>query len=227
MCSRLFIFTEVPAINKTIIQCDFDGTITEEDVSFLILDTYSTEDWHPWLELYKKGKMSVGDFNTKVFSLVKADRSTLLNFVRQHAKVRPGFAELLEFSKRNNFEFAVISNGLDFYIEFILGGLGYNNVKIIAAKTEFDPHGMKVKYIGPGGNMLMDRFKEAFTKKYVEEGYRVIYIGNGLSDFPAARLSQQIFAREDLTDCCIKSGVVCTPFEDLNDVIKGLEAAGI
>jgi len=30
---------------KTMVQCDFDGTITEEDVSFFLLDTFADGDW--------------------------------------------------------------------------------------------------------------------------------------------------------------------------------------
>ncbi len=30
---------------KTLVQCDFDGTITEEDVSFAMLDAFADGDW--------------------------------------------------------------------------------------------------------------------------------------------------------------------------------------
>jgi len=38
---------------KTLIQCDFDGTITEEDVSFILLDTFARGDWRRLLKEYK------------------------------------------------------------------------------------------------------------------------------------------------------------------------------
>jgi len=31
-----------------IIQSDFDGTITEEDVSFALLDVFAQGDWREW-----------------------------------------------------------------------------------------------------------------------------------------------------------------------------------
>jgi len=45
-----------------IIQCDFDGTITEEDVSFMLLDTFAQGDWRKWFQQYRENKISVGDF---------------------------------------------------------------------------------------------------------------------------------------------------------------------
>jgi 2-hydroxy-3-keto-5-methylthiopentenyl-1-phosphate phosphatase len=175
------------------------------------------------LERYKQGKITVGCFNTAVFSMVKADRDTLIDFVRHYAKIRPGFKDLVDYCKKNGFEFAIISNGLDFYIDFILTGLGMNHLKVIAAATEFSPTGMKVKYTGPDGKVLLDKFKEAYTKFYADSGYRVVYIGNGMSDLPSAQLSYRVFAREELQDCCQQVNLECVPFNDLNDVINGLK----
>ena len=39
---------------KTLIQCDFDGTVTEEDVSFFLLDAFAQGDWRALLREYKE-----------------------------------------------------------------------------------------------------------------------------------------------------------------------------
>ncbi len=78
---------------KTLVQCDFDGTITEEDMGFLLLDSFASEGWRRLLTEYRQGRMSVGRFNTRAFTLVKADRRTLLKFVRGKVKIRAGFHE--------------------------------------------------------------------------------------------------------------------------------------
>lgn len=207
---------------KTLIQCDFDGTITEEDVSFHILDKFATRSWRPWLKQYQEGKISVGLFNTTVFSFVEADEETLCDYVTSVAKVRQGFTNLLDFSRQQNFEFVITSNGLDFYIRFILDGLGIKNVKFYAATSRFDPEGMKVQYIGPDGDEVLDKFKESYTRLFMEQGYQIIYIGNGISDFPSAKLAYRVFATQDLAECCEENHLKYTPFNDFNDVIEGL-----
>ena len=58
---------------KILVQCDFDGTITEEDVSFLILDAFADGDWRKLLEEYKGGRITVGSFNTRAFNIVNLD----------------------------------------------------------------------------------------------------------------------------------------------------------
>lgn len=210
---------------KTVVQCDFDGTITTEDVSFMILDAYADDDWRQVLEEYRQGKIPVGVFNSRAFAMVKASKQTLVDFVHKRAKasIRPGFKELLKYCSQWGFRFIIISNGLDFYVQIILKELGVKGVEVLAARTEFKPGGLAVKYIGPDGRELQDKFKEAYARRFREEGYHVVYVGNGASDLSPARYAHHIFATSDLLAQCRKLKLDCIAFDDLNEVIRGLE----
>ena len=107
-------------VGKTLVQCDFDGTVSEEDVSFVLLDTFANGNWRELLEEYKQGRISVGDFNTRAFAMVKADRQSLLKVAEGSARTRAGLGELLACCRRKGFRFVIVSNGLDFYIKAIL-----------------------------------------------------------------------------------------------------------
>ncbi len=210
-------------MEKTIIQCDFDGTITEKDVSFLILDAFADGDWRQVLAQYRGGKISVGALNTRAFARVKADEQTLLDFVKGRARIRDGFGELLACCERKGFKFTIVSNGLDFYIRAMLGDMGIDNIEVFAAQNRFSTNGVDVRYIGPQGDQLEDGFKDAYVRLFQEQGYRVIYIGNGASDLSPARQSHQVFATGELLAQCKKTKLDCTPFTDLNEVAKVLE----
>jgi 2-hydroxy-3-keto-5-methylthiopentenyl-1-phosphate phosphatase len=209
---------------KTLFQCDFDGTLTEEDVSFMILDAFATGDWRRLLTQYREGKIPVGRFNTRAFAMVKADKPTLLQFVRSKARIRAGFHELLAYCHRQGFEFVIVSNGLDFYINTILSDMGIDNIQVFAARTRFTADGIDVRYIGPRGNQLEDNFKDAYVSLFLGRGYRLIYAGNGISDVSPARQAHHIFATGELLTRCQEINLNCTPFTDLNDVIQGLES---
>ena len=109
---------------KTVVQCDFDGTITDEDVSYLMLEAYAEGDWKGMRQDYHDGKMSVGRFNTEAFAMVKADRESLLEVAHRTMKLRPGLPELVDCCRRKGFHFIIVSNGLDFYIRDILKNIG-------------------------------------------------------------------------------------------------------
>ena len=210
-------------ITKTLVQCDFDGTITQEDQSFLLLDTFANGNWRQWLEEYREGKISVSSFNTKAFSMIKADKQTLVDFVKRKMKIRAGFHELVACCRRKGFRFVIISNGLDFYIERILRDVGMADIEVFSAQTWFSPGGIEVKYTGPGGSQLRNGFKEAYIRLFLKSGYRVAYVGNGLSDFPPARLAHHVFAIDELLAYCKEMNLNCTSFVDLNDVVRGLQ----
>jgi len=208
---------------KTLIQCDFDGTITEKDASFFLLDAFARGDWRRLLREYKEHKISVGEFNTRAFAMVKADKATLLEALKDKIKVRAGFNELVNYCLTKGFRLVIVSNGLDFYINAILKDLGLENVEWHAAKTACHPEGMKVQYIGPDGKRLEDGFKEAYIELFLKLGYRVIYTGNGDSDIAPARYAHHVFATGDLLTYCRGNNLDYKTFETLIDVVRGLK----
>ncbi len=208
---------------KTLVQCDFDGTITDGDVSFLLLEAFAQGDWKGLLEEYRQGRITVGRFTTQAFAMINVDEVTLVDFVRREAKVRAGFPELIRFCRQKGFEFVIVSNGLDFYIRTILKDEGINGIKFFAARTRFTPSGLDVRYIGPDGDELQAAFKDSYVKLFLQQGYRVIYIGDGLSDIAPARLAQCVVARGDLARLYEEMNLDYTPFNDLNDIVRSLE----
>ena len=155
--------------------------------------------------------------------MVKADKQTLLQYVQGRVKVREGFREMVDYCRRRGFKFVVVSNGQEFYIKAFLGELGIGDIDVFAAKTEFTPDGVKARYVGPDGNALESGFKEVYVRLFIDEGYRVIYVGNGYSDLASARLAHYVFATDGLLKHCKRESLNCTPFNSLDDVTKGLE----
>ena len=211
---------------RTLVQCDFDGTITEKDVGFLLLDTFAAGNWRQLHKEYEEAGITVGRFNRDAFAMVRADRQSLSKVARAEVKIRPGFHELVAYCRRKDYRFVIVSNGLDFYINTILRDIGVEDIEVFAAQTRFHPDGLKVQYIGPDGRQLDDAFKEAYANSFLREDYRIIYVGNGTSDISPARRCHYIFATSNLLTHCKKLNLNCTPFIDLNDVVRGLELLG-
>jgi 2-hydroxy-3-keto-5-methylthiopentenyl-1-phosphate phosphatase len=208
---------------KTLVQCDFDGTVTEEDTSFFLLDAFAQGDWRRLLREYKEHKISVGEFNTKAFAMVKADKPTLLGTLKGKIKVRDGFHELVNYCRRRGFRLVIVSNGLDFYIEATLKDLGLENIEVHAAQASFHPEGMEVQYMGPDGKRLEDGFKEAYTKSFLKLGCTVIYIGNGDSDVAPAKCAHHVFATGELLAYCRENNLNYKPFENFIDVVSDID----
>jgi len=207
-----------------IIQCDFDGTLTVEDMGFYLLDNFAKGDWRQWLQDYRDKKITVGEFNSRAFATVRTAKEELLAAIRRETRLREGFSELVAYCREKGFRLAIVSNGVDFYINSILTEAGLGDVEAHAATSRFHPGGLKVQYIGPDGVPLNNDFKAAYTRFFREQGYKVAYVGNGPSDAAPASLSQHVFARDGLLEYCKEKNLPCQPFDDMHDVIKGLES---
>jgi 2-hydroxy-3-keto-5-methylthiopentenyl-1-phosphate phosphatase len=207
-----------------IIQCDFDGTLTVEDMGFFLLDTFAGGDWRQWLEQYRNDQITVGEFNSRAFATVRAAEEEMLAATLSRVKLREGFRELVGYCREKGWRLAIVSNGVDFYINSILNHAGLGEVEAHAATSRFHTGGLTVQYIGPDGVPLDSDFKAAYTRLFLKEGYKVAYVGNGPSDANPASLSQHVFARDGLLEYCKEKKLPCQPFDDLHDVIKGLES---
>jgi 2-hydroxy-3-keto-5-methylthiopentenyl-1-phosphate phosphatase len=212
-------------MTKLAVQLDFDGTVTEEDISFLLLDTYTGNNWRVYLDEYASGDISVGSFNQSAFGMIRADEKTLTDFVLNSpkTKIRPGLKDFIDYCGSKGLRVIVVSNGLTFYIKAILNKLGIDGPEIHAAENVFSPSGMKVRYLGPDGREVDTGFKESYTDMLLREGYEIIYVGNGTSDIYPSRKARYIFATEALLQRCRRENIKCYPFKDFRDIIETMK----
>ena len=211
---------------KTLVQCDFDGTVTIGDVSFMLLDAFANGDWRHWDKKYVAGEISVGRFNTEVFSMVTADKQTLLDYIKGKVIIRPGFEEFVNLCQQRDFRLVIVSNGLSFYVEQVLADIGLSDLEVHAANTDFRPDGLRVQYTGLDGTIMDSGLKDTYASLFLENGYRVIYIGDGRSDFLPARRCDLIFAAADdgsLLPICRHENVECHPYTTFHDIITIME----
>jgi 2-hydroxy-3-keto-5-methylthiopentenyl-1-phosphate phosphatase len=203
---------------KILIQCDFDGTVTQDDISFILLDAFAKGDWRMINKQHSEGKITVGEFNERAFGLVRASKKAMLDYLKDKVKIRPGFQKLVELCQQKGIRFVIVSNGLEFYIKRILEDMGLYNLEYHAAETRFHANKLKVRYIGPDGSVVDSGYKEKYVNKYLNEGYHVVYIGNGSSDLSPARDAHQIFATESLLEHCQRTGLTCIPFTSFLEI---------
>jgi 2-hydroxy-3-keto-5-methylthiopentenyl-1-phosphate phosphatase len=209
---------------KILVQCDFDGTVTEDDISFMLLDAFAKGDWHVINQEYADGKITVGQFNERAFGLVRASKKAMLDYIENRVIIRPGFNEFVEVCRKKGFRLVIVSNGLDFYIKQILEDRGLKDLEYHASETVFHANTLSVRYIGPDGSTVDSGFKEKFVEQYLSEGYYVIYIGNGTSDLSPAKGAHHVFATESLLEHCRLTGLKCVPFTSFLEINRILDS---
>ena len=175
-------------------------------------------------EQYRKNGLTLREYQEEAFSRLGVGRDVLQKTVREEATLRPYFKELLQFCRTHHVPLAVLSHGLDFYVEALLEREGMGDVPYYAVSTRFTPRGMDFIYshirecCEPWGNC-----KCVVVESYKSRGHFVVYVGDGRSDFCPASKADIVFARSYLAEYCKEKGVRYQPFQDFKGVLQALQ----
>jgi len=201
-----------------IIQCDFDGTIIKNNLSVLIREEYACGDWQKIDSDYLHGHLTVEQSNKLQFALIKEPKERLQAFVSQHIELRPGFVEFVRYCQKSAIHFAIVSSGLDFYIEPVLAEIGMPDLELHCGQTTFSHDGIDVAYYDPEGNIISEGFKKKYLTWIKERSTNIIYLGDGLSDLEAACQADRVFATGHLLDLLDTHSIERSAFSDFYDL---------
>ena len=210
-----------------LILCDFDGTITDPDVTNLVWDKYGMKNWRrALLPPYRSGEKTTLELMDMGWRVIDLPADELLDFARPRIVVRDGFDAMIAFCRARHWPFHVVSCGLDWYIRaFLPADVPFTSY---AARLE---DGWRVTL--PAGCALPDGedFKIFALRILLAQnpGRETAFIGDGRNDFPIARQTDHVFAVKGstLAKLCNAEGVRCVEFESFGEVVEALKARGL
>lgn len=196
---------------------DFDGTICPVDISYRFFHKFADEDARRAVEEWKVGKISSCECLRRELEAYHGPIDDLLNFASRQP-VDPGFKEFFLCCSRISIPVAVISDGLDVYIDTFfkahsISAKVYSNRLVIKDGKRIVEFPHFNSDCGKCGNC-----KSSHVIAQKMRGKTVIYVGDGLSDRCAASNSDIVFAKGDLKQYCIDNGINFFEFANLFDV---------
>ena len=204
---------------------DFDDTAAVQNVAEMLLPQFGAPDWQTVRARFRAGELSLTDYQEITFNHIQADRETMCAYVRENANLRPCFGALHALSQQYNFPLAVVSLGLDFYIQALLAKEGFPQVPIYCVHTRFAPAG-PIRYYYPHsrpGAAAQGNSKALIVARYQQLGYQVLYAGDGRSDLEAAASADTVFAHSYLAQECEQRSIPYHPFHDFGDIISKVQ----
>lgn len=179
---------------QPIIFCDFDGTITDEETAVTMMNQFAPEMAAKILPEIFSQTISLKEGVPLIWESIPSSRYEEMIEVSRTKKIRSGFVELLDFLEARNIRLVVVSGGLRFMLETILGDL-LDRVEAIYA-LDVNPSGeyLQVHSEFTGEIELLDKVK-------VMETYHpelAIAIGDSVTDVNMALSSDLVFARSRL-----------------------------
>ena len=203
---------------------DFDDTAAVQNVAEMLLTKFGDPTWQDVRRRFREGEFTLNQYQEITFRNIQADRATMQSYVKQNASLRPYFKEMWRYCQDRQVPLAVVSQGLDFYIEALLEKEGCGSVPVHAVNTWFDAQGInyEYRYAVPGKEELGNS-KGVVVDSYRNQGHYVVYVGDGMSDFEAAARADLVFAHRVLADECERKGIPFRPFTDFCGVLEAVK----
>lgn len=218
--------------HESVIFCDFDGTVTEKDNIVAIMEEFAPEGWQPIVNDILNETISIREGVGKMFSRISSEKKQeIIDFVLTRSKIRDGFQEFIDYTKKENIPLYIVSGGIDFFVYPVLKNK-IEPEQIICNASDFS--GDTIKITWPNSCDALCENDCGCCKPSVirelETRYRVaekIVIGDSITDLPASKLADVVFARDYLIKKCQENNIPFTPFETFYDVIHALEKRGV
>ena len=202
---------------------DFDDTAAEQNVAELLLRRFGEPSWEDVRARFRAGELSLKDYQEIAFRDVTAGKDTMAAYVKDNANLRPHFGEMLSYCRSRDIPVAVVSHGLDFYIEAVLRSEGVEGVPVFSVATSFAEDGIRYSYPFPyPGEEHRGNSKGIIVDRYRSEGRFVIYAGDGRSDLEPAERADLVFAHLVLAEECASRNIPFRPFRDFGDVLTAV-----
>jgi 2-hydroxy-3-keto-5-methylthiopentenyl-1-phosphate phosphatase len=192
---------------------DWDGTVTETDGLHLVLLEFGDERIYEAAESKLGRELTLNEVIALEFESVRAPLQDVVEWMREHVRVRRGFAELARAHDP-----LVVSSG---FHELIAPILERERIELEVVANRLDPR--------PDGWRVA--FREATTCPECGEQCKrsdvgglddVVYVGDGFSDRCVALAASRVFARDGLASYLDELGVGYEPFDDFHDVMRAL-----
>lgn len=205
---------------KVAILCDFDGTVAVDDVGNLLFEKFSN-DGGPARVVgqWERGEISSRECLERAAELARANKNQLDRFIVER-RLDPFFKDFHDFAKKRGMEVVIMSDGLDYYIELMLLRNGLGEIDVFANRLQIEGSFLRIDF--PHYDLLGCEdcacCKTHHLYKYREEGYYIVYVGDGLSDCCPCTSADMVFAKGTLLEFCQNSGIDHIEFRNFRDV---------
>lgn len=216
---------------RVVVLVDFDGTAAAQNVAETLLERYgagtisSDDTWKAHREAFRNGEMTLREYQERAFNGVDVTLQTMGDGLKGLCWPREGFEEFVRFCNANEIQMTIVTNGLEFYVHSVLEHAGLDRLPVCAVACEGPPHNLRYAYpfdtpeCWEWGNCKCRVLEESRSSGDV----KTVMIGDGWSDYCAARLADVAFARATMRTHCDANGVPYIPFEDFHDVLAAFK----
>lgn len=205
---------------------DFDGTITADDFFTLAAVRYFDDAMlAPW-RAYQAGEKKHFDALNEMFQQLK-NLPDLESFTKSIA-IDSCFPETAELCRRKRIPLYICSAGCDWYINLLIGSIiRENHICLVTNHCDYSPKTGLVMARLPQNHPCYDDeigiSKAGVVRQLKEQGFRVVFAGDGKPDILPAREADVVFAKKKLLELCRQEDIPTENFASFADIYRYLK----
>jgi 2-hydroxy-3-keto-5-methylthiopentenyl-1-phosphate phosphatase len=195
---------------------DWDGTVTERDTLHMTIERFGDPAVFRAMGAEHGRRLTLDEVIAAEIATIAAPVDDVVEYLREHVRVRPGFRELVE-----RHDPLIVSAGFHELIEPILEREGIE-ARVVANHVAAGPEGWRATF---RDSPLCDVCGERCKRGAVDRLGGFVYVGDGISDRCVSLAADRRFARRSLARWLDEQGVDYEPFDDLHVVADALAAS--
>jgi len=205
---------------KRIFLIDFDRTISNEDSTDVLLETHNPEFKKDLRKRYKAGKVTIRQFIKEGLSSLNITKDEYIKTLQEKVTIDESFKDFM----KSGLEFRIVSAGSRLNVQGSLLGYGIDlpDEKIISNDLKFDGNKITVENLFLDKEKIYGVDKKEAVEKFKKQGYEVIYVGDGPSDYRAMEVADFVLVRKGTraVKFCSENGINFREFESFSEILK-------
>ena len=203
------------------ILCDFDGTISVEDVIDSLLDRFGRPGWEALEQDWRAGRIGSRECMSGQVALLDVGRDDLDAHL-DGLWIDHAFPAFVARTVELGTPMRIVSDGLDYAIHRILGRYDLDHLPLAANHLApgVPPRQWQLTSPFQSEGCRSGTCKCACVAQARQSGGKTLLIGDGASDFCAADRVDFVFAKHRLIEHCRTSGIPYVPITGFEDALE-------
>ena len=206
---------------RTTVFCDFDGTITIEDLIVQVWSRFAQPGWEQVVDDMHAGRVSLKEGVPALFAQIPfSKKNEIIAYAKQVVRFREGFPDFLRFCRKYTLNFVVLSGGVDFFVYPVLDPYKQFISRIYSVPSSLNGPNitLDLPYACDTDALCKAKILDAWPKSSQR-----LFIGDSITDVHGARVANRVFARGRLPALLDREHVAYEPFENFTDIMRELE----
>ena len=204
-----------------VIQCDFDGTISVDDVTDAMLERFALPGWREIEAEWEAGRIGSGECMKRQVALLDMSRVELDDFLAGVA-IDPHFLAFEKAARGLGIALQVVSDGIDSAIHRVLALYGLEGLPVRANHlVQLDERRWRLTSPNAAGACVSacGTCKCELLAAHTATSHKVLFVGDGRSDFCVAGKAHFVLAKSRLIDHCVQEGIAHAAFVNFEDAL--------